>query len=136
MLKKLGLVDLHKALKENLEYFTGLKAYDYVPDGAPAPFYVIEIVDKFPEDTKVMWAEVFTVWVHAIAKESDSKVGIYKMVEEAEEALTMQLQFPENITLLRQSQTGMQTLQQDESGEWHGILSYDIKVAYGFKSKI
>lgn len=136
MLKKLGLVDLHKALKENIEMYTQTRAYDYVPDNAPSPFYVIEVVDKYPEDTKVMWSEVFSVWVHAIAEEADSKLGIYTMVEELEEALTMQLKLPDGYELLRQNETGLQSLQKDESGEWHAIVSYDFKIAYGFKSKV
>ena len=136
MLKKLGLVDFHKALKENIEHFTNKKAYDYVPDGTPAPFYVIEVVDKYPEDTKVMWAEVFSVWIHAIAEENESKIGVYNLVQELEEALTIELDLPDGLELLRQNQTGIQSLQKDESGEWHAIVTYDFKVAYGFKSKI
>lgn len=136
MLKKLGLVDFHKALKQNIEFFTNKRAYDFVPDGAAAPFYVIEVVDKYPEGTKVMWAEVFSVWIHAIAEENDSKIGIYSLVEELEEALTMELELPDGFELIRQEQTGIQSLQKDESGEWHAIVSYDFKIAYGFKSKI
>lgn len=136
MLKKLGLVDFHKALKQNIESFTNKKAYDFVPDGTASPFYVIEVVDKYPEGTKVMWAEVFSVWIHAIAEENDSKIGIYSLVEELEEALTMGLELPDGFELIRQEQTGIQSLQKDESGEWHAIVSYDFKIAYGFKSKI
>lgn len=136
MLKKLGLVDFHKALKQNIEFFTNKRAYDFVPDCAAAPFYVIEVVDKYPEGTKVMWAEVFSVWIHAIAEEDNSKIGIYSLVEELEEALTMELELPDGFELIRQEQTGIQSLQKDESGEWHAIVSYDFKIAYGFKSKI
>ena len=136
MLKKLGLVDFHKALKQNIEFFTNKRAYDFVPDGTAAPFYVIEVVDKYPEGTKVMWAEVFMVWIHAIAEEDNSKIGIYSLVEELEEALTMELELPDGFELIRQEQTGIQSLQKDESGEWHAIVSYDFKIAYGFKSKI
>lgn len=136
MLKKLGLVDFHKALKQNIEFFTNKRAYDFVPDGTAAPFYVIEVVDKYPEGTKVMWAEVFSVWIHAIAEEDNSKIGIYSLVEELEEALTMELELPDGFELIRQEQTGIQSLQRDESGEWHAIVSYDFKIAYGFKSKI
>lgn len=136
MLKKLGLVDFHKALKQNIESFTNKRAYDFVPDGTAAPFYVIEVVDKYPEGTKVMWAEVFSVWIHAIAEEDNSKIGIYSLVEELEEALTMELELPDGFELIRQEQTGIQSLQKDETGEWHAIVSYDFKIAYGFKSKI
>lgn len=136
MLKKLGLVDLHKALKDKIEERTGLRAYDYVPEDQPAPFYFIEIVDKRPEDTKVMWAEVFTVWVHAIAEPSNSKIGIYSMIEKLEEALTEIIPLPEEFQILRQSESGMQSMLEDETGEMHAIITYDIKVAYGFKTKL
>ena len=48
----------------------------------------------------------------------------------------MELDLPDGFELLRQNQTGIQSLQKDESGEWHAIVTYDFKVAYGFKSKI
>lgn len=136
MLKKLGLVDLHKAIKEKIEDKTKLKAYDVVPENAPAPFYFIEIVDKRPEDTKVMWCEVFTVWIHAIAKKTGSRIDIYKLIQKLEEALTEELDLPEEFDILRQTESGMQSLQEDETHEMHAILTYEIKVSYGFKTKI
>lgn len=135
MLKKLGLVDLHASLKATIEKNTSLTAYDQVPEDAPAPFYFIEIVDKRPENTKMMWCEVFTVWIHAISAESTGKVAIYKMIEDLEEALTEQLVLPD-VEILRQTETGMQSLQEDETKEMHAIIAYEIKVAYGFKTKI
>lgn len=136
MLKKLGLVDLHKAIKEKIEDKTKLKAYDVVPENAPAPFYFIEIVDKRPEDTKVMWCEVFTVWIHAIAKKTGSRIDIYQLIQKLEEALTEELDLPEEFDILRQTESGMQSLQEDETHEMHAILTYEIKVSYGFKTKI
>lgn len=135
MLKKLGLVDLHASLKETIEKNTGVKAYDKVPEDALAPFYFIEIVDKRPENTKVMWCEVFTIWIHAIAEEQNSRIPIYEMIENLEEALTEQLVLPD-VEILRQTETGMQSLQEDETNEMHAIIAYEIKVAYGFKTKI
>lgn len=136
MLKKLGLTDLHASLKETIKKYTGVVAYDSVPKDAPSPFYFIEIVDKRPEDTKVMWCEVFTIWIHAIAEKGKSKIAIYKMIEDLEEALTMELALPDGVEVLRQVETGMQSLQEDETGENHAIIAYEIKVAYGFKTKI
>ncbi|HGA4416494.1 TPA: DUF5072 family protein [Streptococcus pyogenes] len=119
MLKKLGLVDLHASIKQKIEDKTGLMAYDHVP-----------------EDTKVMWCEVFTVWIHAIAEAGKSKIAIYDMIEKLEEALTEELVLPEEIDILRQSEVGMQSLQEDETGEMHAIVAYEIKVSYGFKVKV
>ena len=126
-------------LKETIEKYTGVVAFDSVPKDAPSPFYFIEIVDKRPEDTKVMWCAVFTIWIHAIAKKAEegkSKIAIYKMIEDLEEALTMELALPDGVEVLRQVETGMQSLQEDETGENHAIIAYEIKVAYGFKTKI
>ncbi|HEQ2560593.1 TPA: DUF5072 family protein [Streptococcus pyogenes] len=136
MLKKLGLVDLHASIKQKIEDKTGLMAYDHVSEDMPSPFYFIEVVDKRPEDTKVMWCEVFTVWIHAIAEAGKSKIAIYDMIEKLEEALTEELVLPEEIDILRQSEVGMQSLQEDETGEMHAIVAYEIKVSYGFKVKV
>ncbi|HFI0256463.1 TPA: DUF5072 family protein [Streptococcus suis] len=135
MLKKLGLVDFHVALKDKIEEKTGLRAYDYVPENTPSPFYFLEIVDKRPEDTKMMWCEVFTVWIHAIAEESNSKVGIYNLIQDLEEALTEEIAIPEAFTILRQTEVGMQSLQQDETNEMHAVIAYEFKISYGFKVK-
>lgn len=136
MLKKLGLVDLHASLKEQIERLTGLPAYDSVPENAPAPFYFLEIVDKRPEHSKTMWKEVYTVWIHAVAQKGKGKVAIYSLIESLEDALTEQLALPEGITLISQTEAGMQSLQLDETDEWHAVLAFEIRVSYGFKAKI
>ncbi len=135
MIKKLGLVDFHKALKSKIEDKTGVRVYDFVPEDAPAPFYLIEIVDKRPEDTKLMWCEVFTVWIHAIAEEAESRLNIYTLIQKLEEALTEELQLPEEFDILRQTETGMQSLQKDETKEMHAVIAYEFKISYGFKVK-
>ena len=135
MLKKLGLVNLHVALKKKIERNTGLQAFDYVPENAPAPFYSIEIVDKRAENTKTMWCETFTVWIHAIAEEQHSRLGIYNLIESLEEALTEEIVLPEHVTLLNQNNVGVQSLQKDETNEMHAVLAYEFKVCYGFRVK-
>lgn len=58
-----------------------------------------------------MWSEVFSVWIHAIAEQENSRVGVYQLVEELEEALTMEIELPDGFELLRQNQTGIQSLE-------------------------
>ncbi|QBX17858.1 hypothetical protein Javan383_0013 [Streptococcus phage Javan383] len=78
---------------------------------------------------------MFTVWIHAISAESTGKVAIYKMIEDLEDALTEELVLPD-VEILRQTETGMQSLQEDETNEMHAIIAYEIKVSYGFRTKI
>lgn len=136
MLKKLGLVELHAALKSKIEQHTKLPAYDQVPEDELAPFYFIEIVDKRPEPSKTMWKESFSVWIHVIAEPSMGRVRMYELIEQLEDALTEEIPLPEPITLLNQSMSGIQYIGEDETAETHAILAFEIKVSYGFKVKI
>ena len=136
MLKKLGILELIIAIQAKIEERTGLRAYDDVPDNAPAPFYIVEFVNKVQENTKTMWCEVFNIWIHAIAKESSSKLQIYELIEKLEEAMTEEIRLPESVVLLRQMESGVESLQEDETGEMHAVIGYEIKVSYGYKAKI
>ena len=136
MLKKLGLVDLHAAIKERIEAGTGLSCYDKVPKNTKAPFYFVQIVNKRPEDTKTMFCEVFTVWIHAIAEPGRESTRIYELIQLAEESMTEEITLPAGVELIRQAEQGIQTIQTDETKEKHAVLAYDFKVSYGFKTKI
>ena len=43
---------------------------------------------------------------------------------------------PEPITLVLQTETGVQSMQKEATNEWHAVLSYDFTVSYGWKCKI
>lgn len=58
------------------------------------------------------------------------------MIQAVEESMTEPLSMPDGITLVLQTETGVQSLQQDETNEWHAVLSYEIMVSYGLKCKI
>ena len=83
-----------------------------------------------------MWAEVFSLWIHVIAEEGNKKIKVYELIEDLEDALTEEIPLPDHVTLIRQEETGVQSLTQDETGEMHAIIEYEIKVSYGFKAKI
>lgn len=136
MIKKLGLVDLHAAIKTKVEQNTGLKCLDEVPKNQPAPFYFVQVIGKRQENTKTMYCEVFSVWLHIIAEAGTGNVRIYKLIELLEEALTEEIELPKGTELITQTEQGLQHLQKDETNENHGILAYDFKVSYGFKTKI
>lgn len=140
MYKQLGLVDLISAIQKQVEAKTGIKCYDEVPQNAPSPFYFAEVVGKRPAHSKTMWRDVFTVWIHAIAEkpknQEGSSVQIYELIQKLEEALTEDIELPEEFELIMQTNNGIQTIKTDETGEKHAVLAYEFMVCYGFKCKI
>lgn len=135
VLKKLGLVDLQKGIQDKLKEHTDTKCFDVAPVNEPAPLYYVEVVAKRDASSKNMWREVFTVWIHAIAETNKSKEQVYTLIQEAEEALTEEISLPEGFELMLQSEQGLQTIKEDESGEYHAVLAYEFMVSYGFKCK-
>ena len=87
VLQKLSPISLIAAIQKQVR-ITGLKCYDAVPDNASSPFYFAEIVRILPQNTKTMFRDIYTVWIHCIAEKSDSSVGIYNLIEQLQEALT------------------------------------------------
>jgi hypothetical protein len=136
MYKQLGLVDLIKAIQSKVENRTGVKCYDYVPDNAPNPFYFVEVIGKRPAHSKTMYRDIFTVWIHAIAESKDSSVPIYQLINNLEEALTEDIELPDWVQLIMQTNNGVQTIKTDESNEKHAVIAYEFMVCYGFKCKI
>lgn len=134
--KQMGLVDLIAAIQSKVEQKTGIKCYDAVPQNAPSPFYYSEVVGKRPAHSKTMWRDVFTVWIHCIAQQQASSVPIYHLIQGLEEALTEDIDLPEDYDLVMQTNNGVQTIKTDETGEKHAVLAYEFMVCYGFKCKI
>lgn len=134
--KQMGLVDLIAAIQSKVEQKTGIKCYDAVPQNAPSPFYYAEVVGKRPAHSKTMWRDVFTVWIHCIAQQQASSVPIYHLIQGLEEALTEDIDLPEDYELVMQTNNGVQTIKTDETGEKHAVLAYEFMVCYGFKCKI
>ncbi|MBV1817339.1 DUF5072 domain-containing protein [Bacteroidales bacterium MSK.15.36] len=135
MLKKLSFIDFYKAIQNKIESKTGLRCYDDIPKDAPSPFYYAEIVGLRPENTKTMYVDVFTVFVHAIAEPGGSSVGVYKLIQDLEEAMTEKIEIDEEYWILEQTSQGLQQIQTDETNEKHAILAYEFKICYGFKVK-
>ena len=138
MLKKLGFVDLISAVQNRIEQNTGVRCYDAIPKNASSPLYFVEVTGKRPADTKTMFCEVFTVWVHAIAapEESGGSVGIYHLIDRLDEGMTEDIALPEPFNLMLQSNIGVQTIKLDETNEKHAVLAYEFKISYGFKVKV
>lgn len=135
MFSQLGLVDLISAVQKTVQEKTGLRCYDAVPNDAPSPFYFAEVVSKRPEKNKLMFKDVFTVFIHAIASPGASSVEIYDLIQKLEEALTTEICLPRGFELLLQSNAGLQNIQTDETNEKHAIVAYEFTVCYGYKIK-
>lgn len=137
MIKKVGLVQFFQSTKKLIEINTNLTAYDYVPVDEKPPFYMIEIFDKRTENTKSMWGEIFNVMVHVVADKSDSKEQVYELITKLEEAFTNELRFDDdNISVIRQDEVGLQSLEKEDTGSWHAIVEFEIKLCYGFRVKV
>lgn len=134
--KQMGLVNLISAIQEKVEERTGLRCYDAVPINKPSPFYYAEVVGKRPAHSKTMWRDIFTVWIHAIAEPGDSSVQIYELIQNLEEALTENIELPDEYELIMQTNNGIQTIKTDETNEKHAVLAYEFMVCYGYKCKI
>lgn len=135
MHKRLGLVDLISAIQLKVEDKTGLKCYDAVPSDAPSPFYFAEVVQKKADNTKTMLRDVFTVFIHAVAEPTGSSEQIYDLIQKLEEALSEEIELPEEFELILQTENGLQALKTDETDEKHAVISYDFTVCYGYKFK-
>lgn len=137
MYKQIGLVELISAIQKKIEDKTGLRCYDAIPHNAPSPFYFAEVIGKDPAPSKTMYKDKFKVWIHAIAKpeKNGSSVGIYDLIQKLEEALTEDIEIPDDYELVAQMNNGIQTIKEDETKEKHGVLLYEFTVCYGFKCK-
>ena len=136
MLQKLSLIDLVKGVKTKLETNTTTLCYDEPPKDAQAPLYYIEVVNKRQADTKTMFCEVYTIWLHIIGEDKQGNVQMYNLIQEAEEALTEGIDLPEAFELVLQTSQGIIVNKTDESGEKHVVIAYDFKISYGFKMKV
>ena len=134
MLKKLSIVDLISAIQKKVEEKTGLRCYDDA-NNKPSPFYLVEFVNKRDASSKTMFCDIFSVFLHAIASPNVGSVEIYKMITTLEEAMTEDIELPDGYTVITQTETGVNNVQTDESGEKHAVLLFEFKICYGYKIK-
>lgn len=135
-LNKLGPLELVKSVKALLEKNTNIAIYDVPPINESAPLAFIELSSITPVQNKTMYRDKYIVFVHVIAKPSDSNVEMYKMIQEIEEAFSENILLNERFKLIKQVSEGLITIKKDPSGEKHAILSYSFDICYGFKLKI
>lgn len=135
MYRKLGFAELAAGVLDVLRQNTGYDVYDAVPEDAESPFLFVEVVGKRDSSSKTTWKETFVVNIHCIAKPSPARAEVYEMIQRTEEAMTAPLVLPAGVECLLQTETGVQSMQLDETGEWHAVLGYEIMTSYGLKCK-
>ncbi|KAF0092174.1 MAG: antigen B [Fusobacteria bacterium] len=119
-------------LKEN-----SIKAFDIVDPNQTTPFCYIELVNVKAANTKTSNMDVFTVWIHAFADSTNSSIPVLNLCQEIEEALTEDINIPEPFWLVSQGVTGLNSLyQENETQEKHAVIELELKVCYGFESKV
>ena len=136
MLRRMNITDLMKAVQTQIKNGTGLPCYDSVPENAASPFYFMSYAGSQPADTKTMYVDRHTVDIHIIADVSPSSVPVFRYIQALEQAMTEDISIPKEYKLVRQSSGGVRTIQDDESGEKHAVMSFTFLISYGYKTKI
>ncbi|MBA4701096.1 MAG: DUF5072 family protein [Ruminococcus sp.] len=140
MNKQLGWSVLIAAIQKKIQDNTGLACLSVMPANAEGPFYFTEVVGKRPAHSKTMYKDVFTVWIHTIAeppeKEGESSVPIYELIQKLEEALTEDIELPEDVELIRQTNLGIPAIKAEETSDTHTVLAYEFMVCYGLQCKV
>lgn len=123
-------------LIEAIEQGTGLPCYDS-PDKKASPFYSVELQRSDPENTKTMYVDAITVWVHCISEPTHpySSARALSMENDLEKALYDGFALPEPFSLYRVECNGIQTIKRDETDEGHCVVEFAFRVCYGLRVK-
>ena len=57
------------------------------------------------------------------------------MIQKLEEALTEDIVLSDPYQLVMQTDTGVQTIKTDETGEKHAVVAFEFMICYGFRCK-
>lgn len=133
--QKLSPISLVSAIQKRIENGTNIRCLDHVGLNEKSPFYYAEIVRILPANTKTMFRDNYTVQIHCIAEVSPSSIGVYNMIQALQEAMSIDITLPDTFELVLQTDGGVQTIKEDETGEKHAVVNYDFMVCYGFRCK-
>lgn len=134
MLKKLSIVELIGAIQSKVVAKTGLPCYDDA-NNVSSPFYMAEFVGKADASSKTMYCENYSVLLHIVSSPNTGNTENYSMITNLEEALTEDIELPDDYTVIAQTETGVNARQIDETGERHTTILYEFKICYGYKTK-
>lgn len=133
--QKLSPISLVSAIQKRIENGTNIRCLDHVGLNEKSPFYYAEIVRILPANTKTMFRDNYTVQINCIAEVSPSSIGVYNMIQALQEAMSTDITLPDPFELVLQTDGGVQTIKEDETGEKHAVVNYDFMVCYGFRCK-
>ena len=135
MYQKLSFTDVLAAIIQKVEANTGWRCYDNVPTDAPMPFYHAEMIGSIPEKSKTMMKDRYQVVMHVFA-EGGSSVPIYNAIQKLEEALTVDIELPDDYEVTLQIPTGVNQIMDQADGSKHAVVGFDFVVFSGYKMKI
>ena len=114
-----------------------IQAFDIVTPDQATPFCYVELVNVKAANTKTSNMDLFTLWIHAFADSTNSSIPVLNLCQEIEEALTEDIYIPEPFWLVSQGVTGLNSLyKENETQEKHAVIEIELKVCYGFESKV
>lgn len=136
MIQRLSLAVFLGCLIEAIEAGTGTSCYDS-PENRDSPLYSVELQSTQPENTKTMYIDAITVWVHCISEpvRPYSNAKVLGMVQRLEQALADGFELPAPFSLYRTTCNGVQTVKKDETDESHAIAEFTFRVCYGLRVK-
>ena len=136
MLKQLSIVDLISAVQQQIEKNTKYKCYDFYPKRTKSPFYIAELYESVPNNSKTTYRTSYTLNIHAISSPSDSNVELYDMIQSLDEALTEDIELPDGYQMVAQMNMGVNAIYyEEETDERHAVIKYQFMVAYGYIAK-
>lgn len=136
MIQKLSFVTMLASVIKKVEENTGLRCYDSIPAEASSPFYHVEMVGQIPDPSKTMWKERYQIFIHVFAEGENGSVPVFDAIQKLEEALTEEIELPEEYEVVMQVPTGVQRILTESDGSKHAVMGYDFVVFYGYKMKI
>lgn len=136
MLKQFPITELIKAIQTRVIAGTGRKCLDHVERNEVSPFYYVEFRQSRPGNSKTMFVQDYTVYIHVITEKTESSVPMYRYIQELEEALTQDIDIPDPYNLVMQINNGVVSIYREETDELHGVVSFVFRISYGWKCKI
>ena len=134
--KQMGLVDLISAIQNKVEERTGIRCYDAVPIIRS----VLSIMPRWSASVPRIQKRCGGIFLRYGSMQSLSQESLrYRymiLIQRLEEALTEDIDLPEEYELIMQTNNGIQTIKTDETKEKHAVLAYEFMVCYGYKCKI
>lgn len=135
MFKKLSFTAVLGAVIQKVEANTGLRCYDAVPKDIPYPYYHAEFLGTIPEKSKTMEKDRYQVIIHVFT-EGDGSVKVFDAIQKLEEALTEDIELPDDYEVTLQVPNGVSQILNEVDGSKHAVIGYDFVVFSGYKMKI